>query len=175
MHLRGKAIKYELISYNGQRETLLEVPRYDFNWQLRYELKEPLLIKEGSRIQVTGVFDNSRNNPANPDPDARVRWGDQSEEEMLIGYLECEFEPGTPESGNKENKGDLFTRLDKNEDGFLTRNEFTKPELFSTFDADKDGKVTRKEGSEGMAKMKRREQERKKKRGGLRGILERFL
>ena len=80
MHLRGKAFKYELVSRNGQRETLLEVPRYDFNWQLRYELKEPKHLREGSRIEVTGVFDNSSGNPANPDPDRIVRWGDQSDE-----------------------------------------------------------------------------------------------
>jgi thiol-disulfide isomerase/thioredoxin len=172
MHLRGKAIKYELISDNGLRETLLEVPHYDFNWQLRYELQEPRLIETGSRIQVTGVFDNSRNNLANPDPDARVRWGDQSEDEMLIGYLECEFEPGTPESGYKENKVDLFTRLDKNKDGFLTRDEFTKPDLFPSFDSNKDGKVTRKEGTEGMAKLKRREGNSRKNKGVLRGLLD---
>ncbi|MBU62789.1 MAG: redoxin [Opitutae bacterium] len=174
MHLRGKAIKYELISRNGQRETLLEVPRYDFNWQLRYELKDPLLIPAGSKVRVTGVFDNSEANSANPNPDARVRWGDQSEEEMLIGYLECEFELDTTESGNEENKADLFTRLDKNKDGYLTRDEFTKPSLFPLFDSDNNGKVTRKEGVEGIAKLKKREDKARKDRNALRRLLNEF-
>jgi len=174
MHLRGKAIKYELIGSNGQRETLLDVPRYDFNWQLRYELKEPRPLPPGSRVEVTGVFDNSKDNPANPDPDARVRWGDQSEDEMLIGYLECEFNPETTDIQNKENNGDLFTRLDKNEDGFLTKDEFTRPALFPLFDSNKDGRVTRKEGTTGMAKLKKQEDKSRRNRGVLRNLLDRF-
>ena len=169
MHLRGKAIKYELISNNGRRETLLDVPRYDFNWQLRYVLKEPRLIQPGSRIQVTGVFDNSKDNPANPDPEARVRWGDQSEEEMLIGYVECEMEPG--DNASKERNENLFDRLDKNKDGFLSKNEFTRPALFPLFDSDKNGRVTRKEGITGMAKLKKREG---KNRNALRGLIDLF-
>lgn len=171
MHLRGKAFKYELLMQNGKRETLLDVPRYDFNWQLRYELKEPRLLPEGSRIQVTGVFDNSKDNPANPNPNTTVRWGDQSEEEMLIGYVECEMEPG---NNPGEKRGDLFTRLDKNQNGFLTRDEFTKPALFPLFDSNKDGRVTRKEGAAGMAKLKKREEESRKGREALRGLLNQF-
>ena len=170
MHLRGKAIKYELLDRDGKRETLLDVPRYDFNWQLRYELKEPRIIPPGSRIQVTGVFDNSKGNPANPDPNANVRWGDQSDEEMLIGYVECEMEPEINAPGKQE--GNLFDRLDKNKDGFLTRDEFTRPALFSTFDSDKDGRVTRKEGVEGMAKLKKREDKARKDRNALRGLID---
>ncbi len=170
MHLRGKAIKYELLDRDGKRETLLDVPRYDFNWQLRYELKEPRIIPPGSRIQVTGVFDNSKGNPANPDPNANVRWGDQSDEEMLIGYVECEMEPEINAPGKQE--GNLFDRLDKNKDGFLTKNEFTRPALFSTFDSDKDGRVTRKEGVEGMAKLKKREDKARKDRNALRGLID---
>ncbi len=170
MHLRGKAIKYELLDRDGKRETLLDVPRYDFNWQLRYELKEPRIIPPGSRIQVTGVFDNSKDNPANPDPNANVRWGDQSDEEMLIGYVECEMEPEINAPGKQE--GNLFDRLDKNKDGFLTKNEFTRPALFSTFDSDKDGRVTRKEGVEGMAKLKKREDKARKDRNALRGLID---
>jgi len=170
MHLRGKAIKYELLDREGKRETLLDVPRYDFNWQLRYELKEPRLIPPGSRIQVTGVFDNSKDNPANPDPNANVRWGDQSDEEMLIGYVECEMQPEI--NAPRKQDGNLFDRLDKNKDGFLTKNEFTRPALFSTFDTDKDGRVTRKEGVEGMAKLKKREDKARKDRNALRGLID---
>ena len=172
MHLRGKAFKYELLTQNGKRETLLDVPRYDFNWQLRYELKEPRSLPAGSRIEVTGTFDNSKDNPANPDPNRIVRWGDQSDEEMLIGYVECEFDTAGSPNENEGDKRDLFTRLDKNQDGFLTKNEFTRPALFPLFDSNKDGRVTRKEGATGMAKLKKREEESRKGREALRGLLD---
>ena len=171
MHLRGKAFKYELLTQDGKRETLLEVPRYDFNWQLRYELKEPRALVAGSRIEVTGVFDNSKNNPANPNPDQNVRWGDQSDEEMLIGYVECEFENSNSAVDQQDGRRDLFTQLDKNKDGFLTKNEFTRPGLFPLFDSDKDGRVTRKEGIEGLAKLRKRQS---KDRNALRGLLDLF-
>ncbi len=88
MHVRGKAFRYELIQPNGTRRTLLEVPRYDFNWQLAYRLAEPISVPRGSRLEATGWFDNSAKNPANPDPTKTVRWGPQTYEEMLLGYLE---------------------------------------------------------------------------------------
>ncbi|MCB1230610.1 MAG: redoxin domain-containing protein [Verrucomicrobiae bacterium] len=88
MHTRGKAFRYEVTYPDGEHEILLDIPRYDFNWQLRYELKEPKLIPRGSTVKVTGVFDNSTGNQANPDPTKTVRWGDQTVDEMLIGYME---------------------------------------------------------------------------------------
>ena len=88
MHVRGTAFTYELIHDGGESEMLLDIPRYDFNWQLRYELKEPKLLPQGSFVKVTGIFDNSENNKANPDPKRTVKWGDQTFEEMLIGYVE---------------------------------------------------------------------------------------
>ena len=175
MHLRGKAFKYELLKQNGERETLLEVPRYDFNWQLRYELKEPRSLPSGSRIEVTGVFDNSSENPANPDPNRIVRWGDQSDEEMLIGYVECEIDADESINGRVRDSGvDLFDKLDKNKDGFLTKNEFTRPALFPLFDSNGDGQVTRKEGTEGMVKLKKREEDLRRGKEALRGLLEQF-
>ena len=175
MHLRGKAIKYELLSQNGNRETLLNVPHYDFNWQLRYELRDPRSLPAGSRVQVTGIFDNSRDNPANPNPNVTVRWGDQSEDEMLIGYLECEYDFENSSVPMTEKDNDLFTRLDQNQDGFLTVDEFTKPELFSSFDTNQDGRVNRKEGQQGMVRMKKQKQARQKNRGGWRDWLDRLL
>lgn len=86
MHLRGKSFRYELQYLDGSKEILLDVPRFDFNWQLRYELAEPKLIPKGSRMICTAYFDNSASNPANPDPTQEVRWGDQTWEEMMIGY-----------------------------------------------------------------------------------------
>ena len=95
MHVRGKAFKYELLNADGTAETLLDIPRYDFNWQLRYELAEPRFIPRGSTLRVTAVYDNSPGNKANPDPTKTVRWGPQTYEEMMIGYIET-FSPIAP-------------------------------------------------------------------------------
>lgn len=88
MHVRGKRVKYEVRYPNGTQETLLSIPDYDFNWQVGYALAEPKVIPAGSQIIITGAFDNSPQNRANPDPTAQVRWGDQSWMEMFIGYLD---------------------------------------------------------------------------------------
>jgi peroxiredoxin len=86
MHLRGKAFRFEAVFPGGRREVLLDVPRYDFNWQLRYELAEPRPLPRGTRLVCTAVYDNSADNPANPDPKSVVTWGDQTSDEMLIGF-----------------------------------------------------------------------------------------
>ena len=88
LHVRGKAFRFELLSPDGAPEVLLDLPQYDFNWQLRYDLRQPRLLPRGSTVRVTAVFDNSASNPANPDPTRTVRWGPQTSDEMLIGYLE---------------------------------------------------------------------------------------
>lgn len=88
MHVRGKAFRYELAAPDGSRRTLLDIPHYDFNSQLLYRLAEPLAVTSGSRIEVTAIYDNSAENPANPDPSKVVRWGEQTEDEMLLGYFE---------------------------------------------------------------------------------------
>jgi peroxiredoxin len=87
MHLRGKAFTYEAFYPDGTHEILLDVPNYDFNWQLTYELAEPKLLPKGTRIVCTAVYDNSAENIANPDPTRPVTWGDQSFEEMMIGFF----------------------------------------------------------------------------------------
>ena len=88
MHLRGKAFRYT-VTYPDQRdEILLDVPHYDFNWQNSYEFREPKLIPAGTRMTCVAHFDNSADNFANPDPTATVRWGDQTWEEMMIGYFD---------------------------------------------------------------------------------------
>ncbi len=87
-HLRGIAFKYQLIKTNGQTETLLDIPRYDFNWQLQYDYIHPKLIPAGSTIKVLAVYDNSADNPANPDPTKEVKWGYQTFQEMMVGYVE---------------------------------------------------------------------------------------
>ncbi len=88
MHVRGKSFKYEVTYPDGSQETLLDIPRYDFNWQLQYILSKPKIIPKGSVVKTTAVFDNSANNPANPDPTKNVRWGQQTYDEMMIGYVE---------------------------------------------------------------------------------------
>jgi thiol-disulfide isomerase/thioredoxin len=88
MHVRGKAFKYEVTYADGKTETLLDIPRYDFNWQLRYDLKQPKLIPAGSTMKITAVYDNSSGNKANPDPAKLVKWGSQTVDEMMIGYVE---------------------------------------------------------------------------------------
>ena len=88
MHYRGHDVTYELVRPGGQREILLAVPHYSFNWQLVYRLKEPLRVEKGSRLIVTAHYDNSPNNAANPDPSLAIRWGDRSEEEMMTSWIE---------------------------------------------------------------------------------------
>ena len=87
MHIRGKDVKYTLVHPDGREEVLLSVPKYDFNWQMRYKFADPKFVPKGSTLVVTAHYDNSTANRFNPDPTATVRWGDQTWEEMLIGYF----------------------------------------------------------------------------------------
>ncbi|MEO8027432.1 MAG: thiol-disulfide isomerase [Bryobacteraceae bacterium] len=86
MHLRGKDFEYKIVYPNGESEVALKV-NYDFNWQLYYRPEKPIVLPAGTRIDCVAHFDNSANNPANPDPKATVRWGDQSWEEMMFGWF----------------------------------------------------------------------------------------
>lgn len=88
MHVRGKDFEYKLIYPDGKEKILLRVPKYDFNWQLNYFVKEPIAVPKGSRIECVAHHDNSAGNKFNPDPTATVRWGDQTWEEMMIGWLD---------------------------------------------------------------------------------------
>ncbi|HCS51557.1 MAG TPA: thiol-disulfide isomerase [Planctomycetaceae bacterium] len=87
MHLRGKAFRFEANYPDGSKEILLDVPHYNFNWQLNYKLAEPKRIPKGTRILCTAAYNNSESNLVNPDPTATVRWGDQSWNEMMIGFM----------------------------------------------------------------------------------------
>jgi peroxiredoxin len=88
MHLRGKSFRYTLVYPDKHREILLDVPHYDFNWQNGYALAEKKIIPAGSTMHCEATFDNSEKNLANPDPTKSVRWGDQTWEEMMIGYFD---------------------------------------------------------------------------------------
>jgi Copper type II ascorbate-dependent monooxygenase, C-terminal domain len=93
MHLRGKAFEYDRVSEDGRPEPLLRVSRYNFHWQLSYRLAKPILLKKGTKISVTAWYDNSANNPLNPDPEAEVTWGEQSTQEMLVGFFDVAVDP----------------------------------------------------------------------------------
>jgi hypothetical protein len=88
MHVRGKDFTYTAVYPDGRSEVVLQVSKYDFNWQLLYQFKEPLLLPKGSKLDCVAHFDNSTKNKYNPDPTKEVRWGDQTWEEMMIGWFD---------------------------------------------------------------------------------------
>ena len=166
MHLRAKACRYE-VTKNGETTTQLDIPRYDFNWQLLYRYFEPLALQQGDAIKFTVWYDNSANNPANPDPTKTVRWGAQTFDEMHLGYVEY-FVPGAKPGESPSLFGGrrtavagagavrdglsdaFFKRLDANNDGAITREEVrtglpNNPNaagpVFDRLDTDKNGKL----------------------------------
>ena len=86
MHFRGKRMKFYARYPDSSEELLLSVPAYDFNWQLSHELEKPLRVPAGTQIIAVGAFDNSSQNPANPDPSIEINWGEQSWDEMFMGF-----------------------------------------------------------------------------------------
>jgi hypothetical protein len=88
MHFRGKAMNFSVKYPTGEQQELLRVPKYDFNWQMIYQLAEPLKLPKGTVMRADAWFDNSPNNKYNPDPAKEVRWGDQSWEEMMVGFYD---------------------------------------------------------------------------------------
>jgi len=94
MHLRGKDFKYVVRYPDGREEVLLDVPHYDFNWQIYYNFVEPKVFPKGTKLLCTAHFDNSVDNLANPDPEEAVSWGDQSWEEMMIGWYDIAIPKG---------------------------------------------------------------------------------
>jgi hypothetical protein len=164
LHLRGAACRYEVIDGAGDVEALLDIPRYDFNWQLLYRYAQPRALQAGDTLRFTAWFDNSSGNPANPDPGATVRWGQQTFDEMLLGYVEY-FLPGVPagswpeqdirrprrrrqsaERGHQQ-IDEVFMRLDRNQDQQLSRAEL--PERlrarFDGLDRNQDGHLSLEE------------------------------
>jgi peroxiredoxin len=96
MHLRGKDFKYTITKPSEPPQIALSVPAYDFGWQTYYTLAQPMKLPKGTRVDCLAHFDNSESNPYNPDPSQLVRWGEQTFEEMLIGYLDMDVPLGTP-------------------------------------------------------------------------------
>ena len=93
--------EYQAVYPDGRRETILSVPEYDFNWQIDYIFAEPLALPAGSRIHASAWYDNSAANRSNPDPTAEVRWGEQTDEEMMYTALSFLVDDGGPQSAEQ--------------------------------------------------------------------------
>jgi len=102
MHVRGKDMTYIAHYPDGTSETLLSVPRYDFNWQITYELAQPKVLPKGTKVEVIAHYDNSTANKYNPDPTKDVRWGDQTWEEMMIGFWGTVVTPPAAQSSQPQ-------------------------------------------------------------------------
>lgn len=157
MHLRGKAAKYELVESAGSKKTLLDVPKYDFNWQLNYVLKKPLAVSEGQTLVYTAWYDNSAENPANPNPNKLVTWGEQTDDEMHLGYVDYIVPGQKPGEGKniirpglrneaRNRVEQVFNQLDRNKDGSVTEAEAGAFwSRIKAADANGDGKLTLEE------------------------------
>jgi hypothetical protein len=127
MHWRGQDYRYEVVYPDGKRETLLSVPRYDFNWQNVYRFEEPVKVPKGAKLHAVAHWDNSANNPLNPDPKKAVRFGLQTWDEMMVGFVAYVWE--RPETAAELAKTPLsqadqfFDRLDVNGDDVITPDE----------------------------------------------------
>jgi hypothetical protein len=93
MHLRGKSFEFRAVLPDGTREVLLRVPKYDFNWQLTYDLAQERVFPKGTKFEGSAWFDNSAGNKFNPDPKAEVRFGDQTWDEMMVGFIDIAISP----------------------------------------------------------------------------------
>lgn len=145
MHLRGKSFAVTASRSQGVT-TLLDVPRYDFNWQHTYEFSQPLPISQFQSIEIEAVFDNSAENPFNPEPSEYVMWGDQTWEEMAIAF----FEVATPlyASVTKEEPAEVVSAESKREQFDAELDDFARQyaaDFFKRHDANGDGQVTRDE------------------------------
>jgi peroxiredoxin len=157
MHVRGKSFRYSAIYPDGTKEVLIDVPKYDFNWQTEYRLEDKKHMPKGTRVFCEASFDNSANNLNNPDPNAWVYWGDQTYEEMMIGYFHISV-PVDPKLGRavdlKKASGpkrptplQIFMMLDTDQDDKILKSEIPKPllEAFEKLDKNGDGILEKSE------------------------------
>jgi peroxiredoxin len=175
MHVRGKSFRYELKRPDGRTETILDVPSYDFNWQTSYQLAEPIKVPAGASMHCIAHYDNSENNRNNPDPNATVRWGEQTWDEMLIGYFDIAvprsvFNAIRPAVGTPRAEAaaeaiplvianrviDRIKELDTNKDGVLTADEVPERLLpiFKQLDLDGDKTLTVEEARKAIDKRR---------------------
>lgn len=172
MHLRGKSFRYTAHYPDGQEEILLDVPSYDFNWQLRYEPKQPKLMPKGTRIHCVAHYDNSADNLSNPDPSIDVTWGDQTWEEMMIGFMttrevaEIDHEALAKQQAQAKQEAEqmaakakmFIAGMDKNGNGTLSVDEVPEQMrgFFERVDMNRDGEIDAQEGSIIVQAMQRR-------------------
>ncbi len=166
-HYRGTYSKLELMTPDGKRETILNVPFYDFNWQRMYEFEKPIDIPAGSKVIATYVYDNSKRNPANPNPNEKIVWGDQSFEEMFYTSLRYLWKDETAKDQKDYdkllNRTRLLGMLDDNIDGKVQmaelRGQFKdrigNPLAFGVVDKNKDGGIDMTEFEAVMGQMRR--------------------
>lgn len=165
-HYRGTYSKLEIIDPSGKRETILNVPFYDFNWQRMYEFDKPIPIKAGSKVVATYIYDNSKRNPANPDPSKNIVWGDQSFEEMFYTSLRYRWADETVEKQTNYdqllNKTRLLGMLDDNLDDKVEEAELRGPfkeqlsgGRFALVDKNRDGGIDQNELEAVMGLMRR--------------------
>ncbi len=170
MHYRGKSFESSVVAMNDSKTPLISVPAYDFNWQHRYEFAEPISLSNIRRLQGTVEFDNSQDNPFNPNPLELVSWGDQTWEEMAVAFYDVSIphEPSSQGTTNQKIKqpedprrltddqeakvNDIerkfFERFDANKDDLIIRSELPraiKTWGFNAYDTDGDGQLTRSE------------------------------
>jgi peroxiredoxin len=161
MHVRGKSFFYEAVYPSGQRETILDVPRYDFNWQTSYRLAEPKPLPAGTRMHCIAHYDNSENNPNNPNPKATVRWGDQTWNEMMIGYFDIAVprtaaSPAAAVAASDGARAPLEAPPVGAAPATLPRSgrpAFSPAEILKQLDRDGDGKVMRDEVPERLRRL----------------------
>jgi len=166
-HYRGTYSKLEIRYPDGKQETLINVPFYDFNWQRMYEFETPVEIPAGSKLIATYVYDNSKRNPANPNPNETIVWGDQSFEEMFYTSLRYRWKDETAKDQKDYdkllNRTRLLGMLDDNIDGKVQmaelRGQFKdrigNPLAFGVVDKNKDGGIDQTEFEAVMGQMRR--------------------
>jgi peroxiredoxin len=131
-HYRGRHVELKLITPDGKEKMLLSLPKYDFNWQRDYDPVEPILIKKGSRLVATWVYDNSKYNSANPDPKINVTWGEQSHEEMMYFRINYRWADETTDKVRQDlqtalQSSQMLGALDDNMDGKVQLAELRGP------------------------------------------------
>ncbi len=164
-HYRGTYSKLEIRYPSGEQKTILNVPFYDFNWQRMYEFAKPIAIPAGSKVIATYVYDNSKRNPANPDPNKEIIWGDQSFEEMFYTSLRYRWNDETAANQTNYdvllNQTRLMGMLDSNIDGKVQKDELrgqfatllAAPGRFEMVDANHDGGIDEAELEAGLKVM----------------------
>ncbi|CAN5115251.1 hypothetical protein BH11PSE2_BH11PSE2_17330 [soil metagenome] len=164
-HYRGMHVELEQIAPGGKRSMLISLPKYDFNWQRDYDPVEPILIKAGTRLIATWVYDNSAHNKANPDPKRTVTWGEQTPDEMMYFRINYRWADETVSKmrgdlQDKLNGAVLIGGLDANMNGKISPDELKGPlgmlkAMFPTLDKNKDGGLDAAELEAVMSMMMR--------------------